>query len=328
MKLAALDIYVCPACHGALTLESGFPAATEVLEGTLLCATCGTRYPIVRGVPRFVRAGAYATSFGRQWNWFRKVQIDSHNRNSESMTTFRESTGWREGDLNGRKVLDAGVGAGRFAECAVKCGGEVFGVDLTRAVDAAFANIGREPRVNIAQADIFSLPFRPGTFDCGYSIGVLHHTPDPEAAFGRVADAIRPGGELAIYVYSRYGPGHRWSDLIRKVTTRMPAPIMLGLSAGAVPMYYAYKVPLIGRVLRLAVPASEHPDWRWRWLDTFDWYTPKYQFKYLYPEIYRWYSNAGFRDMVIFDDPIRMRGVKAPEAATHATDSAGRVVAS
>ena len=328
MKIAALDVYVCPSCQGSLRLEAGFPPEAEVLEGTLICASCGTRYPIVRGVPRFVRGGAYAASFGRQWNFFRTAQIDSHNQTSESLDLFRGTTGWKQGDLAGKRVLDAGVGAGRFAECAAKCGGEVFGVDLTRAVDAAFANVGRRPNVHIAQADIFALPFRSETFDCGYSIGVLHHTPDPEAAFGKVADALKPAGELAIYVYSRYGPGHRWSDTLRKVTTRLPSSAMLALSAGAIPMYYLYKVPVVGRVLRFAAPASEHPSWRTRWLDTFDWYTPKYQFKYLYPEIYRWYRNAGFHDVEIFDDPIRMRGVKASAGTSHAVDSVDRMVAS
>ena len=328
MKLSALETYVCPACHGSLRLDAGFPSGAELLEGTIACSACGTRYAIVRGVPRFVRGGAYAASFGRQWNWFRTVQIDSHNKNDESFRLFQETTGWSEGSLAGKRVLDAGVGAGRFAECAARCGGEVFGVDLTRAVDAAFANIGRQPHVHIAQADIFSMPFRPGTFDCAYSIGVLHHTPDPEAAFRKVADAVRPQGELGIYVYSRYGPGHRWSDALRTITTRLPQPAMLALSAGAIPLYYAYKIPIAGRVLRFALPASEHPSWRTRWLDTFDWYTPKYQFKYLYPEVYRWFQHAGFGDITIFDDPIRMRGVKAPASRKHAIEPADRMVAS
>jgi hypothetical protein len=47
-------------------------------------------------------------------------------------------------------------------------------------------------------------------------------------------------------------------------------------------------------------------NWRWRWLDTFDWYTPKYQWKFLYPEIYRWFRDNGFEQVELFDGPIRM----------------------
>jgi hypothetical protein len=52
------------------------------------------------------------------------------------------------------------------------------------------------------------------------------------------------------------------------------------------------------------------PDWRWRWLDTFDWYTPKYQWKFLYPEVFRWFRDNGFEHVALFDGPIRMCGQK------------------
>src|SRR5205814_1898574 len=197
-------------------------------------------------------------------------------------------TGWRDADLRGKLVLDAGVGAGRYADCASAQGAEVFGVDLTGAVDAAYTNIGRRTGVHLAQADIFALPFREGTFDLAYSIGVLHHTPDPRAAFGRVAAEVKVGGALAVYLYDRYGIKHRCPDAIRKVTTRLPAKVMMAISALAIPLYYIYRIPLLGKLLHIVLPIPMLPNWRWRWLDTFDWYTPKYQFKYLYPEVFRW----------------------------------------
>jgi hypothetical protein len=61
-----------------------------------------------------------------------------------------------------------------------------------------------------------------------------------------------------------------------------------------------------------------HPDWRWRWLDTFDWYTPRYQWKLLYPEVFRWFRESGFQEIEIFDGPIRMRGRKALHPASMA----------
>ena len=128
-------------------------------------------------------------------------------------------------------------------------------------------------------------------FDLAYSIGVLHHTPNPPAAFARVAETVAPGGKLAIYVYSRYGPAHRMSDALRVVTTRLPLRVIWALAAGAVPLYYLYRLPVVGKVFRLALPISMEPHWRWRWLDTFDWYTPKYQAKYLYPEVFRWFRD-------------------------------------
>ncbi len=307
MKIAALDVIVCPSCKEQLFLEEvSSRTGREIFEGSLRCKQCGSTFPIRGGIPRFVPHGAYARSFGSQWNWFRTVQLDSLNETTRSERALRATTGWSDDRFPGRLLLDAGVGAGRFAERAAAKGAEVFGVDLTTAVDAAFRNIGRREKIHLVQADILALPFRPETFDLAYSIGVLHHTPSPPAAFARVAEMVKPGGRLAVYLYARYGPSHRASDFLRIVTTRLPLSVMRVLSAAAVPLYHLYRVPVVGAALRLALPISMEPDWRWRWLDTFDWYTPTYQRKYLYPEIYRWFRDNGFEDVEIFDGPIRM----------------------
>ena len=317
MKLAALEVFVCPACHGELRLQAVTQHGREIVEGSLTCAGCASTYPIVRGVPRFVPQSAYAESFGHQWQWFRDVQIDSLNQTAESEQALLATTGWRDEDYRGRRLLDAGVGAGRFAERAAAKGAEVYGVDLTPAIDAAYQNIGHLDNVHLAQADIFALPMRDRTFDLAYSIGVLHHTPNPPAAFARVAATVIPGGKLAVYVYSRHGSSHRMSDLLRHVTTRLPLRVNWVLSAAAVPLYFVYRLPVVGKVFRLALPISMEPKWRWRWLDTFDWYTPTYQAKYLYPEVFGWFQREGFAVDGIFDGPIRVAGTKRPRLESH-----------
>lgn len=310
MKPEALKFLVCPTCRTELELKTQFRDGVEVIVGHLLCRDCGKGYPIVQGVPRFVSADAYASSFGYQWNRFRTVQLDSMNGTNESETSLEATTGWKGEDYRNRLVLDAGVGAGRFAEIVVRKGGEVVGIDLTTAIDAAYANIGRHERVHLIQADIFAMPFRKETFDLAYAIGVLHHTPDPRTAFERVARTVKKGGGFAVFLYAAYGPGYHGSDLIRKVTTRLPSNLTLGLAAVSIPLCYLYRIPVLGNLLHLLIPISLHPNWRWRWLDTFDWYTPAYQWKFLYPEVIRWFRASGFLDITAFDDPVRLRGVK------------------
>jgi SAM-dependent methyltransferase len=310
MRRRLLAILACPACAGDLTVDARRADGDEIHEGTLACGRCGRTAPVAGGIPRFVAAESYAASFGFEWSRWSRVQLDRFNRGSESARAFTANTGLAGDDVKGRLVLDAGVGAGRYADVVSDWGGEVVGVDLSRAVDVAHANLGDRPNVHLVQADLFALPFRAGTFDVAYSIGVLHHTPDPARAFRCVSATVRKGGVLAVYVYPAYGAARHFSDALRRVTTRLPARLMLALSRAAVPLYPVYRLPVIGRVLQTVLPISLHPDPRWRWLDTFDWYTPAFQFKYRYPEVYAWFAEAGYDGVQMFDEPITMRGRK------------------
>lgn len=316
MKPSLLQWLVCPTCHAELDLRDPREDQGEIQEGRLVCASCAKEYRIVRGVPRFVDPHSYADSFGFQWNKFRTVQIDSLNGTRQSEQTLEATTGWRPADYAQKLVLDAGVGAGRFAEVAARHGAEVIGFDLSAAVDAAQLNVGRQPRVHIVQADLFSMPFRPASFDMAYSIGVLQFTPDVRQAFASVSSRVKPRGDLAVYLYGDYMPGRRMSDLLRRLTTRLPRRWMFGLTAGCVPLYYLYRLPTLRKILPLLLPISLHPVARWRWLDTFDWYTPKYQWKLSYPEVFRLFRDHGYVDLQVFDEPIRIRGTKRIEHST------------
>jgi SAM-dependent methyltransferase len=311
MKTRLLEILVCPSCKGDLSLRADQVTDGEIITGALACAPCRTIYPVTAGIPRFTGQDAYAESFGDEWHRFRTVQIDSLNDTTESQDGFRRKTGLTPEDLRGRLVLDAGVGAGRYAEVMARWGAEVIGVDLTRAVDAAAQNLRAYPTAHLVQADILALPFRDETFDVAYSIGVLHHTPDTAAAFRRVAALVKKGGQLAVYVYQAGGMMRYVSDALRLVTTRLPRPVVYYGSLIAVPLYYVHRIPVAGRLAEILLPTIDHPRWRWRWLDTFDWYTPRFQWKHRYPEVLRWFREAGFSDLYVADEPICVRGVKA-----------------
>lgn len=310
MKPRLLELLVCPACKGELGLQPAHTSGNEIMSGTLACGACRAGYPIVGGIPRFVAQDGYAESFGDEWHRFRTVQLDSANGTRESEDGLRLKIGLGPADARGRLVLDAGVGAGRYAEVMARWGAEVVGVDLTRAVDAAAENLRPWPGIHLVQADIFALPFHDETFDIAYSIGVLHHTPDTGTAFRRVAAKVKKGGQLGVYVYFAGGLGRYVSDALRAITTRLPRPLVYYASALAIPLYFLHRLPAVGRVSQVLLPTSTHRDWRWRWLDTFDWYTPRYQWKHRYPEVLGWFREAGFSDLYVADEPISIRGLK------------------
>src|SRR6476660_3464305 len=173
MKTDLVKILKCPTCLSPLQAEASEVERIdeEIRTGNLRCA-CGA-YPIDNYVPRFA-GDRYATNFGRQWNLFRRTQLDRLAQDN-SETRFASEIGFRLQEVAGRMVLDAGCGMGRFADVVSRWGGTVVGIDLSTAVEAAYENIGRRPNVHLLQADISQLPFPEGTFEYIYSIGVLHH---------------------------------------------------------------------------------------------------------------------------------------------------------
>lgn len=255
---------------------------------------------------------AYTTSFSFEWNRHRRTQLDDPTRR-ESEETFRGKTGLSPAETAGRLVLDVGCGMGRFADVISRWGGQVVGVDLSLAVEAAHANLGGRENVRILQADLFHLPFRPATFDIVYSIGVLHHTPDCAKAFRQLVPFVRPGGRLCVWVYGTMGPWERFARLYRKVTVRMPKRLLHALCHVAVPWYHICRLPLIGPLLWTLFPISRHPNPDWRVLDTFDWYSPQYQSLHTFPEVYRWFRSEGFINIDLLDIPVAVAGTRPGE---------------
>ena len=278
------------------------------------CAACRASFPVVGGVGRFVASEHYTGSFGYQWNTFARAQLDSANGTSRSRDMFVEKTGLPLESLRGKRVLDAGCGMGRFAEVCIEAGADVHAIDLSTAVEAAARNLGHHPNATFYQADIMNLPFADGTFDIVYSIGVLHHTPDTKKAFLSLTRLVKPGGVIVIWVYSTLLRRMFGGEVLRLVTPRLPKPLLLAASKIAVPLYYLHRLPLVGRFSVALLPTSLNADPQWRWLDTFDWYSPRYQWKHTYAEVEGWFREAGLVDIVREPVPVSVRGARAARA--------------
>ncbi len=81
----------------------------EIISGRLVATIGGRSYPITRGIPRFVSAQNYASSFGLQWNRFREAQLDSRSGLRISTDRFFKFTKWQADELRDGFILDARV---------------------------------------------------------------------------------------------------------------------------------------------------------------------------------------------------------------------------
>jgi len=291
MKHRLLEWLQCPWCGGAFTVESFVSTESgDIDEGVLRCG-CARVFPIVRGIPRILadafvlhpdfaaryRSRLPATlpqhepaephaeairstreSFGYQWTVFSEMVVDFRENFLQYISPVDERF------FPGKLGLDLGCGFGRHIYNAAKFGAEMVGVDISEAIESTRANVEGLPNVHLVQADVYHLPFRPGVFDFAYSIGVLHHLPEPETAFQRVVSLVRPGGSVFIWVYSNRRRFLNFAlESVRAVTTRSPKPAQQLLSfVGAaidwslfiVPYRAAARMPAIGTFARRIGP--------------------------------------------------------------------------
>ena len=303
LNVEQLLLLACPRCSAALRLTA---------VDRLGCES-GHAFPIVAGIPRFVEATNYADSFGFQWNEFSRLQLDSYNGTKFSEDRFRQITGWTESDLCGKLVLDAGCGAGRFAEVALKqFKANLIACDLSNAVEACQQNVLPNQPL-ICQASIYDLPFRPGLFDFVYCIGVIQHTPDPMGAIRSLCRLVKPGGQIGLWIYEvdwkTFIGTTGFKYALRPVVSRLSRERQMNFCNALVELFWpvAWTVKnwgMLGKaIMRLLPTASAHlqpvrlnaQDFkRWMLLDTFDAYTPAYDQPQTFGRVARELTARGF----------------------------------
>ena len=313
MKTKLLEVLACPKCLSGLSCAAAETRPDgEIESGSLRCSGCAAEYPVRGGIPRFVGAENYATSFGYQWNRFKSEQIDAVNKTGLSEERFYAETGWGKDWLRGKWVLDVGCGAGRFLEVVSREGCEAVGVDLSEATDAARETLSARPNVHVVQASIYELPFRPASFDACYCIGVIQHTPDPAESLRSLPRVVKAGGRIAVTIYER----KPWTKLntkylIRPVTKRLNKKVLLYAIKGLMPVLFpvsevAFRIPYLGRLFMFTIPVANYVGesrlslrqrYQWSVLDTFDMLAPQYDQPQTQEEAEGTLRGAGVEDI-------------------------------
>jgi len=217
--------------------------------------------------------------------------------------------------FEGKVVLDAGCGMGRFSGIATKLGARaVIGVDLGDCVDVAHRRLRALPNVHIVQADILSLPFKQD-YQYIFSVGVLHHTVDPRRSFEALLPLLQTNGGISVWVYGRENNGwiiHVLNPIRTKITSKMPHWALNILS---------YPLAALIRLVANGVykPISETPSLRtfWEWLpyreylvffqfsfheqrtDVFDHLAPELAFYISRPELEAWFLENDLSGVTI-----------------------------
>lgn len=100
------------------------------------------------------------------------------------------------------RALDIGCGTGALTRRLRRVVPQVVGMDRDeRSIELAGAHPGAAG-IGYVLADFLAAPFDPGSLDLVTSVAALHHM-DAGAALARMADLLRPGGNLAVVGLAR-----------------------------------------------------------------------------------------------------------------------------
>src|SRR5437879_9916915 len=245
MRREALNFLICPNCGGQLALCSdALPAESDgqIMAGELMCTTCTSKFGIRDGVPVLLPANLAsvklqtASRFAEEWTRWSDL------RDYYEQEFFDWVAPLAARDFTHRVVFEGGCGKGRHTAIVASHGASaIVSLDLGESAFVAFAHTRQFPNAHVVMGDLLNPPVR-AVFDLAFSVGVLHHLPDPAAGFASLASRVREGGRVAFWVYGH--EGNEWitrdvDPLRNAITPSLPAPLLLIASMPAASALWA-----------------------------------------------------------------------------------------
>ncbi len=191
--------------------------------------------------------------FGRQWSVFRDNEgfYGSMELFSDILYPFLNAD-----EIRDCRVAEIGSGTGRIVNMVLEAGAKyVVALEPSDAFEVLCQNIKQPEKVNCVKMRGDQLP-ADGNLDYIFSIGVLHHIPDPKPVIEAAFRALRPGGRFLVWLYGKEGNASYLTVviLLRVLTKRLPHFALSALARIACwPLLFYMKL-----CHRLSLPLQEY----------------------------------------------------------------------
>ncbi len=212
--------------------------------------------------------------------------------------------------FQGKLGLDAACGFGRHLYYAAGFGPRhMVGMDFSNAIFSARQTNRSRSNISLVKGDIYRMPFKRGAFDFIYSLGALHHLPDPEEGFRSLFEFVKPEGAVAIWVYSkRRRLVNFFTERVRSLTRRIPLPTLMKISflfAGV--DYFAFifpysllrRLPLVERFAFPRVKLYARFPFFVCYADWFDRFSAPLRHYFDKEELEDWGRRVGLRNILV-----------------------------
>jgi SAM-dependent methyltransferase len=213
--------------------------------------------------------------------------------------------------------FDLGCGSGRWAALAAERVGLLHCIDpAPAALDVARRRLGRRANVRFHLASVDSIPLADSSQDFGYSLGVLHHIPDTEAALRDCVAKLKPGAPFLVYLYYAFDNKPGWfrtlwkaSELGRWTISRLPFPARKAVTTAIAASVYwpATRVALAAEAMGANVdnfplsPYRRNSFYTMR-TDALDRFGTRLEQRFSRAQIRTMMERAGLVDIVFRDD--------------------------
>jgi SAM-dependent methyltransferase len=168
-------------------------------------------------------------AFGDEWRRFDQSALPDGER-AAIFASYFSLFPWHAlpADAQG---FDLGCGSGRWAALVAPRVGRLHCIDPSPALQVARRTLAAQPNCEFHAAAVDAIPLADGSMDFGYSLGVLHHVPDPAAGLRACVTKLKPGAPFLVYLYYAFDNRPWWfrtiwrsTDLGRRFVSRLPAP--------------------------------------------------------------------------------------------------------
>lgn len=164
-------------------------------------------------------------SFGEEWSKFNDFSVlDIKVAGDQYFDIVPEDL------YKGKYILDVGCGTGRWSKYLSRQASEIEAIDPSEAVLSAAVLLQDEKNVRISRTSVDNIPFADNSFDLVFSLGVLHHIPDTQAAMKRCVEKVKPEGYFLVYLYYAFDNRgflfkslFHLSNVIRLVVSNLPS---------------------------------------------------------------------------------------------------------
>lgn len=258
-----------------------------------------------------------AKGFGAEWSTFRQGEQELTPEQRQAIfENYFAIFPWYLLPKDGGIGLDAGCGSGRWSMGVASRVKHLHALDASAdALNVARQNLSRFDNVTLHHASVGAIPLPDKSLDFAFSLGVLHHVPDTQAAIDAIAAKLKPGAPFLVYLYYAFDNRPAWfrglwtiSDVVRKAMSRLPHPARFALSQVIAALVYwpLTRLALIAQRLGRspdAIPLSWYRDKSFYVMrtDAYDRFCTRLEQRFTRAQIAHMLTRAGFHDIRFSD---------------------------